>query len=175
MNQNQVLVLIAIFTGIAAFALLLQSIAFWAISRSLRKMSVRVERLGADLSKTIGTLTAKSEDLLSIIRSIAERIQTLENTLTATSAVIQKRVVELDAFLDETTDTARLQVLRVQAVIENVSRRVEETFDLLHHRVIAPAVELNAIIQGIRVGLDFLLRKRKHPARTSHQEDEMFI
>ncbi len=167
--------LVTIFTGIAALALLLQSIAFLFISRSMRDMSVKVNRMSTDLSKTIGTLSTKTEELLSIIRGIAERIQTLENHLTATSAIIQKRVLELDSFLEETTEAARQQVLRIQGVVENVSHKVEETFDLIHEGVITPAAELNALIKGIRVGLDFLLRTRKQPARTSHQEDEMFI
>ena len=176
MNQDQILVLlIAIFTGIAAFALLLQSVAFLAIARSMRSMSTRVDRLGTDVSKTMGTLSGKAEDLLAVIKGIAEGIKTLENNLTATSAVIQKRVVELDSFLEETADAARAEVLRVQAVVENVSSRVEETFDLLHHGIIAPATELNAIIRGIRVGLDYLLRKRKRPASTSNLDEEMFI
>ncbi len=175
MSQDQALVLIMIFTGIAALALLFQSLAFWFISRSMKKMSVQVDRMSTDLSKTIGTISGKTEDLLSIIRGIAERIKALESRLTATGEIIQKRVVELDSFLAETTDAARLQVQRVQGVVENVSNKVEETFDLIHQGVITPAAELSALLKGIRVGLDVLLRNRKKPARTSHQEDEMFI
>ncbi len=175
MNQDQTLVLIAIFTGIAAIALLLQSIAFFFISRSMRNLYSQVSRMSADLTKAIGTISGKTEDLLSLIRGIAERIQAVEGRLTTTSEIIQKRIVALDAFLAETTDAARLQVLRIQSVVENVSSRVEETFDLIHDGVVKPATELNALIRGIRVGLDFLLRHRRQPARTSHQEDEMFI
>jgi hypothetical protein len=175
MNHDQLLVLIAVFTGIAALALLFQSIAFLAMARSVRQISSRMDRLGADVSKAIGTVTTKAEELLSLVKGVVERIHTLENSLNATSAVIQKRVVELDSFLEETTDTARLQVLRVQAVVENISSRVEETFDRLHQSVLAPVNEITAIIRGIRVGLDFLQRHRKPPGRASHQDDEMFI
>jgi hypothetical protein len=175
MNHDQILVLIAVFTGIAAIALLFQSIAFLAIARSVRKISARADRLGADLSKAVGTYSVKADELLTIIKGVAEKIHVLENHLIATSAIIQKRVVEMDSFLEETTDAARLQVLRIQAVVENMSSRVEETFDLLHQSVMAPANEITAIIRGIRVGLDFLQRHRKRPARTSHQDDEMFI
>jgi hypothetical protein len=175
MTQNQILALIAVFTGIAAVALLLQSIAFLAIARSMRNISTRVDRLGTDVSNAIGTVSAKADEFLTILKGMADKIYALENNLTATSAVIQKRVVELDSFLEETTNAARLQVLRVQAVVENISSKVEETFDLLHQRVLAPINEITAIIRGIRVALDFLQRHRKPPARTSHQDDEMFI
>jgi hypothetical protein len=172
--QDNTLVLIAVFTGIAAFALVLQSAAFLAIARSMRSMSVRVDRLGTDLTKQMVSVSGKTEELLAVIKGVAEGIKTIESNLTATSAIIQKRVVELDAFLEETADAARLQVLRIQGVVENVSSKVEETFELLQHGVIAPANELTAIIRGIRVGLDFL-RKRKQPASTSHLDEEMFI
>ena len=175
MTHDQLLVLIAIFTGIAAVALLFQSIAFLTMARSIRQISGRMDQLCADVSKAIGTITTKADELLNIVSGVVERVHALQDHLAATSAVIQKRVVEMDAFLEETTDAARLQVLRIQAVVENISSRVEETFDLLHHKVLAPVNEISAIIRGIRVGLDFLQRHRKSPARTSHQDDEMFI
>jgi len=175
MNNDHLLVIIAIFTGVAAVALLFQSLAFLAMARSIRQISARMDRLGTDVSKAIGSVSTKADDLLNIIRGVVEKIHTLENNLNATSAVIQKRVVELDSFLEETTDKARLQVLRIQAVVENISQKVEETFDLLHQSVLAPVNEITAIIRGIRVGLDFLQRLKKSPGRTSHQDDEMFI
>ncbi len=175
MSSEQSLLLITIFTGIAALALLLQSFAFLFISRSMRSMSAKVDRMSADVTKAIGSLSSKAEDLLSIIKGIAAGIHTLEGNLTATSAVIQKRVGEIDVFLEETTEAARGQVVRIQGVVDNMSRKVEETFDLIHNGVITPAAELSALVKGIRAGLEFLLRTRKRPARTSHQEDEMFI
>lgn len=169
------LVLIAVFSGIAALALLLQSVAFLAIARSMRSVSVRVDRLGSDLSKTVGNLSDKTEDLMVVIRGIAGGIQALQDNLTSTSEIIQKRVSAIDSFLDETTDKARLQVLRIEAVVESISGRVEETFDLLHSGVIAPAAELSALIKGIRAGLDFLAHRRRRPAGSTHQDEEMFI
>jgi len=167
--------LLEIFTGIVAVALLLQCAAFWGIHRSIRNISARMDTVGPDLLKEIKPLSANIQEMLSTIKAIADKTQRLQESLAVTAGTVQKRVADLDAFLSETTDAARLQVVRIQDVVDTATRRIEETFDLLHTGIMAPVSEIGAIAKGIRVGLDVLLRRRRTPASTHSQDDEMFI
>jgi hypothetical protein len=99
----------------------------------------------------------------------------MQENLTAASAVVHRRVVELDAFLEETTDAARKQISRLQETVDNTTRVVEDTFDQLHDRVLAPIHEISAILTGIKVGLEVLTRRRGRPVNPSRQDEEMFI
>ncbi len=168
-------ILLAVFTGIVAVSLLLQSMAFWGMYRSIRQMSVRIDKLAADFTKTSGSISARTEELLKAVRGFVERLQGMQEHLTAATEIVQKRVVELDAFLDETTEVARRQVGRIQSVVENASSRVEETFETLERKVLTPINEVSAIVTGIRTALDVLARRRRRPAPASEQDDEMFI
>ncbi|MFH1009716.1 MAG: hypothetical protein V1784_00600 [bacterium] len=166
--------LLTIFTGVVAVVLLLQSFAFVGIYKSVRQLSTRMDSLSKDLLKKVDVLSTKVEDLLFTIKGMAEGLKSIQGKLADTTAIVHKRVVDLDTFLAETTSAARLEILRIQDVVDNVSRRIEETFDLLHNSILAPVNEVSAVIRGVKVGLDVLLRKRKSPSTSSHDE-EMFI
>ncbi len=168
--------LLEIFTGVVAVSLLLQSLVLLGIYRYVRALTARLEGACADLTKNIDALAGKLDRLLAGITGMAEGVRSLEENLTSTTAIVHKRVVELDSFVAEVTDAARLQVLRIQDVIDTASRRIEETFDVLHDSVLAPVTEVNAILRGVKAALDFLLRKRKSPSgSTTQQDEEMFI
>lgn len=168
-------ILLALFTGIVAVSLLMQSLALLGIHRSIRNISGRIDKLSADLAKNADNISSRAGEVLAAIKAFTERFQAMQENLTATTEVVQRRVVEIDAFLEETADAARLQVARIHQTVDNASRRVEETFDVLQNRILAPINELNAVITGIRVGLDVLRGRRKRPVNPSQQDEEMFI
>ncbi|HYK92316.1 MAG TPA: hypothetical protein VE398_26380 [Acidobacteriota bacterium] len=168
--------LLEIFTGVVAVSLLVQSLAFFGIYRSVRNLASRIEAVSGSLVKNVDALSEKVNQLLATITGMAAGVRSLQENLTSTSAIVHKRVAELDSFVAEVTDTARLQVLRIQDVVDTASRRVEATLDVLQDGVLAPITEVNAIIRGVKVALDILLRKRKTPSSsTTHQDEEMFI
>jgi len=163
------------FTGIAALALLLQGLALWGIRNSLRTVSSRVETVTGDIQKKFESVATGLTELLAILKPLAQNLETIEHHVAATTETVHKRVADLDSFLEDTTDAARLQVAKIQDLVDTMSNRVEETFDFLQRGVRAPVTELSALIRGIKVGLDFFMRGRRKPTRPSHQDEEMFI
>jgi hypothetical protein len=167
--------LLIIFIGVVAIALLLQSLALVGIYRSVRRLSGRLDIVASDILKDLKFLSSKSNEVLATVKSVAEGIITTRQHVNETVMIIRNRVQQLDSFIAETTDIARLQVLRIQDAVDTASRRVEESFETLHNSILAPAREVNAIVRGIRVGLDMLLKRRKVPSGNIHQDEEMFI
>ena len=168
-------ILLALFTGIVAVSLFLQSLALLGIHRSIRNISGRIDKLSADIGRNADNVSSRASEVLAAIKAFTDRFHAMQDNLTGTSEIVQRRVVEIDAFLEETAQAARLQVARIHQTVDNASRRVEETFDILQSRVLAPINELNAVITGIRVGLDVLRGRRKRPVNPSQQDEEMFI
>lgn len=167
--------LLELFTAIVAASLLVQSLALFGIYKSIRSLAARIEVVSLSLVKNVDALSEKVEQLLAAIKGMADGMHLLQENLTSASAIVQKRVADLDSFLAEITDAARLQVVRIQDVVDTASRRVEETIEVLQNSVLAPVSEVNAIVRGIKVGLDVLLRKRKSPSSSTSQDEEMFI
>lgn len=157
-------ILLAVFTGLTALALLIQGLALVAISRKVRDLTAKFETTSTKLTKQIESLTAGAGDLLLLVKNVA-----------AVTEVVRHRVVEVDAFLNEATDAARLQMARFQDIIETTARRIDETMDTLQNAIVVPVTEAHAIIRGIRSGLDVLFGRRKLLSHRSHDDEEMFI
>lgn len=167
--------LIVVFIGVAALAIALQGMALWGLSKSVQSLTIRLEGLSRDLSRNVDALSGKADNLLTTVTGVAERVGTLQESISATAAVINKRVVNVDAFLEEATNSVRLQMIRIQDLVETTSRRVEQTVDVLHHGVVSPVTEVHAVMAGVRVAFDHLFHRRKSPSSRSHQDEEMFI
>jgi hypothetical protein len=167
--------LLTVFTGVLAFAVLMQSLLFFGMYRSIRKMTVWMDGLGRDLLRNAEVISAKVDEGLTAIKGVAEGLKPIEEKLTGTAEIIHKRITELDNFLAEATNAARLEILRIQDTIQTASRRAQEMMELLHKSILAPLNEVHAITRAIRVGIDVLFRRRKNPSGSSGQDEEMFI
>jgi len=162
-------------TGIAAVALLLQGVALWGIRNSLRTVSARVDTVSADLQKKFTALSEDFSELVASVKPLAQDFGKIEQRISATTEMIQKRVAAVDGLLEESMKTARLEVARIQDLVNTMSGTVEETFEMVQKKILAPATELGAIVRGVKAGVDLFFRGRKPPSRQPHQDEEMFI
>jgi uncharacterized protein YoxC len=168
-------IILVVFIGLVALALLVQGIALIVISRKVRDIAARFDALSTKLTKQVDALTLQAESLLGMMKSTTEKVRAVQESVTAITSVVHHRVVEVDAFINEATDLARLQMARLQDVIETTARRIDETIDTLQNAVIVPITEAYAIVRGIRSGLNVLFSRRRFSSDRSHQDDEMFI
>lgn len=166
---------LAVFTGIVAVAFVLQSIALIGIRNAMRRIHGRMDTMGADLQERLKTMTEGVNQLMEVLRPLAQDLRALEQRVVATSAVVHERVLETDAFLREVTNSARLQVARIQDLVDTISSQIEETFEIIHKGVLTPATEVSAFVRGLKVAVDFLLKGRRGPSPQPHQDEEMFI
>jgi uncharacterized protein YoxC len=166
---------LTILTTLMAAALCVQVVALVGIWRTMRELYTRVDSVSKDLVRGVGTMSAEVSQAVTTIKSVAEGVHALSGRLSAVAEIVYNRVEEVDAFLKETTDSARLEIARIQDAVENASRQIEQTFDLLHRGIFVPVKEVSAVLRGFRAGLDFIFRKPKGPSSASPQDEEMFI
>ena len=164
-----------VFSALMALALCGQAFALFGIWRTTRALSIRIDFLSKDLVRNFNAVAGEIGQAVTTVKSVAEGIHTLTGKLAATSDVVHRRVGEMDSFLKEMTDAARLEIARIQYAIDTASRQIEETFDLLNRGVLVPVKEVSAVLRGFRAGLDFIFRKPKGPSSASSQDEEMFI
>jgi hypothetical protein len=156
--------------------LVLQTLAFTGLLRAVRVLTLRLENISTNLQKDSAGLVEKAGSLMSTIQTTAEKLQELQDHVTATMAVVHHRTVELDAFVAETTDAARLQIIRIQQTLDTASRKIEDTVDLVHNGVLAPISEVHALARGLRVGINYFARaRRSRQSGNAAFDDEMFI
>jgi len=166
--------LLMIFTGVLAFAVVLQTILFWGIYKAIRQMTSLLDGMGKDLLRDVGIISAKVDEGLATIKGMADGLKPIRDKLANTTNIIHNRITELDNFLDEATTTARSEIRHIQDAIQSASKKAEQTLELVRQSILTPLGEINAVTRGFRVAMDVLFRRRKHPS-SSTQDDEMFI
>ena len=167
--------LLTVFTGIVALALVLQSLAFIGIFRAVRKLSERLESMSVETTKKILSLSGNVDELLAALRRIAVKVEGIPEQVGAITSLVHRRAVDLDSFVGETTDAARMQVAKIQDLVETSSTTIGETFEIVQKGIVAPVNEIAALIRGLKVGLGFFFRGRRSPSSQSHHDEEMFI
>jgi hypothetical protein len=164
-----------IFTGVLALAVLIQSVVFFLIYKTVRQLTVRVDILGKDLLRNVEVVSEKVNEGLVVVKDVAQDLKPITEKLADTTTIVHRRVKEIDSLLEEITGSARLEMLRVQETFHDASRRIQETIDILRNSIVAPLNEINAISRAIRVAIDVLFRRRRGPSNLSGMDEEMFI
>ncbi len=171
-------ILLAIFTGILAVAVLVQTIVIFGMYRTFRRLVDRINGISRDLLKNADKVTEKAEETLNTIQEIGNGFIPVKDKVVDAAEILHQRVVKVDDFLEETTNTARYEVDRVKARIETATSRAEELLEMVHDSILNPINEISAIVRGIRAGFDFLFRRRRKPSEFEadpQDNDEMFI
>ena len=168
-------ILLAIFTGILAIAVLVQTFVFLRIFLTIRQLTNRVDGLSKDLMKNVEVVTGKAEETLTTIRDIGNEFRPVKDKIVDAAEIVHERIVRVDEFLEETTNTARMEVQSMKDRIELATNRTEELLKMMHDRILAPVNEIYALTRGIRAGFDILFRRRRNASAEPPQDEEMFI
>jgi hypothetical protein len=167
--------ILAVFTGILAIAVLIQTFLFFGIYRSIRQLAEKIDVLSQDLLRNISIISSKVDDGLATIKEMGEGLKPIKEKLANATDIVHKRVMELDSFLAEATDAARLEFFRIRDKIQSAANRAEEILNTVHDSILIPINEISAVVRGIKTGIDVLFRRRRNPSSVSAQDDEMFI
>jgi hypothetical protein len=166
-----------IFIALTGAAVALQAGVLLAMYFAMRKSSERMEALATEVKvKAVPTM----ELVQSVLTDLQPKLQVITDNLEEMSTAMRSQVERVDATVTDVVDRARLQVIRADELLSRTLDRVEQTSDLVHNTVISPVKQLSGIMQGITVGLEFLLGSRKRrnggsDARRPVPQDEMFI
>lgn len=166
--------ILLIFTILVAIALLIQAIAVFLIYRKVAALTETVDRL---IKQRIASILAAANELVVSFKPIVENIKVINNNLTSISAIARERVSEVGQFVGETTDTARLQVAKIDDLISNTTSRFDEVAGLLQRGIMTPIIEISALVKGVRAGFDFLISRGSNgrQPRRAAQDEELFI
>lgn len=104
-----------------------------------------------------------------------------QEVLTSVQRDVQPLLVRAREIADEASRTATLataQVQKVDTLMTDVTRRVDETSILVQQAIVTPAREGIAIVAAIKAGLSALLGPagfRGRPGRPGEEDDALFI
>lgn len=167
--------LLVVFTGILAFAVLVQSILFFLLYKRISQLTVQIDELGKELLRHVGRVSAKIEDTLAAITSVAEAVKPVVQKLNESAVIVHERILDLNDFLGEVTDKARLEITELQEAVHDALQRAQEVISILRDNLLAPIHKINAITRAVRAAMDMLFRKRNKPSSSSSVENDLFL
>jgi hypothetical protein len=165
---------LTLFIAITAAAVVIQALILIALYLAVRKTSARMEALAAEVkTKALPTI----ETAHSVLVDLRPKVDQIAANVSQSTAMVRGQMERLDATLSDVIDRTRLQIIRADELVNRTMDRVEETTDMVHRTVVSPLRQINGLVQGLGVGLEFLLRRRRRPSGDGMgvPQDEMFI
>jgi hypothetical protein len=168
MTQETLLYIMTVFVIVSAVALVLQFFMLFGVYRSVKAIHEKItpliprtqavldaaERTIEQSRKNILEITAKANDVMDITRSQMSRV---EETLA------------------DVTARLKVQMERIELVLDDSISRVHETVATVHNGIMKPIREVSGVASGIRAAVAHLMRGGRPSVAQATSDEEMFI
>lgn len=166
---------ITIFVVVAAVALVVQMAILFALYKTLRQSSARMEGIATRLEQQATPVLTTAA---AILNDAKPKIAELTTNLAESSAFVRAQVQQVGEATGEIVERMRMNAARLDDFILNASNKVEATSELLQSRVFSPMRRVRAVVSALSAGLAFFKSSRppRHGGNADQVEDEeMFI
>jgi hypothetical protein len=168
MDQTTLLYIMTAFVIIAAVALCIQAGMLVALNQKTKQ-----------LHDKIAPLVPKVDSLVESTKATVEqsKVQIAEITSRANEILIsaKNQLAMVEDVVTDATARAKVQMDRVELVLDDTINRAHETVATIHNGIMRPLQELNGIAAGIRAALAFLARNNRPSVAQATSDEEMFI
>jgi hypothetical protein len=168
---------LAVFIVATAAAVLLQTAILAALYFQMRRAMDQTNRLLTDLHTRVGPILTRVQILLEDTQPrITEMVADASHIVYLGRHQAQK----LDRIFTDAADRLRSQLATADRILTGTLEAIEDAGAQFKRSFLGPMQKASALVQGVKVGLDFLRSKRRgEPAREGspkvEQEDELFI
>lgn len=165
---------VAFFIVVTAVAVALQMGILLALYLQMRRTMDRMDRVLTDLQTRVGPILTRVQILLD---DTQPRISSMVTDASHMVYLARNQAQKMDRIFNEAADRLRGQLINVDRILTGAVESLEEAGSQFRRTFSRPMQKASALVQGIKVGLDFFRsRRRDAPARESvEQEDELFI
>lgn len=166
--DQPLLIIMAVFVGIAAVAMVFQAAMLFGVAKSARAMEERVAKLAPEVESLAKTSRAAIDEGRANMAEITSRTKEILDTT-------QRQLNRVDKVLEDVSERARIQMDRAEMVVDDAMSRAQQTIATVHGGIMAPIREINGVAAGVRAALQYFMRGgRPSPDRVTADE-EMFI
>ncbi len=167
MDQT-LLILLTIFVGCAAFAMLIQAgtlLGLFIVARGLEK---KVTQLMPEIQNIIGVVRRT-------VDHVEKHIDKIGNVSGSILDVTKQQVVKIDELLTDAATRAKVQMERAEMVLDDTMTRTQDTVSFLQRSVLRPVREVHGVLNGVRTAIVHLGRGGRPTVDHATADEEMFI
>ncbi len=168
MTPDPVLYVIAVAAIAATLALILQAVMMVGFYKAAKAMRDQVTVLAARIESFVESTERSVEQSRKYICDVAAHAgQVLD--------LAHKQLVRVDEVLGDATSRAKIQMDRVEWVLDDMLSRLHETSAALQKGLLRPIREINGFAAGLQAALGFLFRSRRTTVERATHDEEMYI
>ena len=163
---------------IIAVCFIVMAIALIAIAMIVRRIVNTVDRVEEKVEPLIDKVNVMGEQGKEIavqFNQLSGHLSVASKHFAESAGLIKTEVAELKQLVGMTAIEAKDKVALVSQTIDRTQLQVTTTADFIQAKVVEPAVEMAAIMAGVRRGLEVLFAPRPKRIDRAYQEDELFI
>jgi methyl-accepting chemotaxis protein len=176
MNDTEILLIIlAVFTGVAALALMIQAGLLLAIYKVSRQMQAKVEELAPRVEAVADDALALAKEGKVQIHEIGEKIQEIGEKSGEILDSTRRQLARVEELVNDVAGRARNQLDRAEMVADDVMSRTQETIALVHGGIMKPVREINGVATGVRAAIRYFMRGGRPDPDRATADEEMFI
>jgi hypothetical protein len=153
---------------VAALALLAQAVMIFGVFRSIKSLREQLSGFLPRAESFLATSEKTLEESRRQVRDVTEKANTILD-------LTHKQLIRVDDVLGEAAGRAKVQMERVEMVLDDTISRVHDTAVILNNTVLKPVRELNGLALGLRAAFHALLRGARPNVTQAHADEEMFI
>jgi len=166
--DTRFLLVISIFTGLAAAALLVQMLLLLGVYLNLKAVRGKVLELAERLEPILDTTRRLVEDSRVQVREILSKVREV-------AEATRVQVARVDDLLVDVNQHTRLQLERIDRISETTADRVDQMVREVQHTILAPVRGINGLAAAIRAMVTHLAGRRLPAGGRATQDEEMFI
>lgn len=163
---------ILLLASLVVAVLIAQTILLLIFVLAFRDWCNRTSTLVDQIARNVEPVLSATRELLVEGR---ERLSVFSANLNEISQLTKNQMTRLDGFLQDASERAQLQILRLDQLVGDTMTRLETTSDAIQRSVLGPLREISAIVAGVRASLEFLFRRNRKPVERATQDEELFI
>ena len=168
MDQQTLLVIMAVFVGIAALALVVQAGYLFAIYRTSRAMQENVARLMPRMEALMESSRLTLDESRTRIAQISDKANDiLDNT--------RKQLARVDALMSDASGRTQRQLERAEMIVDDALSRAHQTVAMVHKGVSWPLREIGGVAAGLSAAFHHLVRRVRPNPEQLTADEEMFI
>lgn len=165
---------VAVFIAVTAIAFVVQMSVLLALYLQMRRAMEQMNRVLGDLQTRVGPILTRVQILLD---ETQPRIANMVSDAAHIVYLTRNQVQKVDRVFTDAADRLRMQVVNADRILTGALESLEDAGIRFRRGFWGPVHKFSALMEGIKVGLDFFRSRRRGDPTREHteQEDELFI
>jgi uncharacterized protein YoxC len=162
------LIIMSVFTGVAAVALVIQMLYLFGMYRSAKALRERAtafmdrwEPLAENAQKTLEQVRGQSDQILQKVDGLADQSKS--------------QLDKVDSLLTDVSQTTRLQLERIDRAIAETVDRVHLTTEAVQKTILVPVRQVRGVAAALGAIMGSLNARRRPTVDQATLDEEMFI